>query len=128
MKNRILLILWAGLFVLCAGLGFVKEPGAQWVLTAFSLAFFVPPMMLLRRGDAKMVKLVRCLSFASLVISLLMIILNVMAATASQTAGKVMYALLVVLSTPMVCSGFWALSLFGWACLWILAMQKNKKK
>ena len=33
--------------------------------------------------------------------------------------GDILHGLLVVVSSPMICSGHWAMSLFFWACLLI---------
>ena len=35
---------------------------------------------------------------------------------------------LVVVSTPMVASGYWVLSLFLWACLLMVSLKKCQKK
>ena len=53
MNKNTLFVMWGGLFVLCAGLGFVPQPEG-WVrpaLTALSLVFFLPPFFLLRGGS-----------------------------------------------------------------------------
>lgn len=128
MTDRNLKITWAGLYVLCAGLGFVPNPGAPWVLTLFSLAFFLPPALLLYRGTPGNIRLVRWASIASLCLTLLMIVLNVLAVRASRAAGEVLHALLVVLTAPMVCSQLWALSIFCWACLLVVSLQQEKRK
>ena len=53
MSKKTLLALWGGLFILCAGLGFIPgfsrnvSAGAQAVLTVLSVAFFAPPAYLL---------------------------------------------------------------------------------
>ena len=48
MKKKSLFALWGGLFLLCAGLGFIPEPAGavRWVLTGGSILFFLPPAML----------------------------------------------------------------------------------
>ena len=49
----LLFALWGGLFILCAGLGFIPgfsrnvSAGAQAVLTVLSVAFFAPPACLI---------------------------------------------------------------------------------
>ena len=40
--------------------------------------------------------------------------------------GK-MFGVLIVVSSPMVCSGYWALSLFLWACLLMVSHSLVKK-
>ena len=77
MKTKHLYYIWAVMFVLCAVLGFVRDArGASgWGYTAVSLAFFLPPAALLYRarrvGDSRTVRMLRCLSAASLGLSLL---------------------------------------------------------
>ena len=48
MKKSFLLALWGGMFILCAGLGFVPDPTGAWrvLLTLLAVAFFVPPALL----------------------------------------------------------------------------------
>lgn len=123
MTDRNLLYIWAGAYALCAGLGFVSNPGAGWVLTVLSLLFFVPPSVLLYRGGKKTVRLVRNICIISLSVTVLMIVLNMLAVTASDAAGKVLYWLLILLTAPMVCSQAWVVSLFCWACLLMAALR-----
>ena len=49
MKQRTVYALWAVLFIVCAGLGFIPAPeeNLQILLTVFSALFFVPPALLL---------------------------------------------------------------------------------
>jgi hypothetical protein len=42
--------------------------------------------------------------------------------------GDVVYAIMAVVSVPMLCSRVWGLSLFCWACLMICAMKKLRKR
>ena len=52
MSNKMLYLLWAGLFVLCAGLGFVpqSEGFGTVVLVLLAVAFFLPGFTLLYRA------------------------------------------------------------------------------
>ena len=52
MKKSTLYLLWAGLFIICAGLGFIPEPVGfpRFLLTALSIGFFVPPALLLHQA------------------------------------------------------------------------------
>ena len=65
MNKKTLYILWAVLFILCAGLGFIPQPeGAVSVLlTVLSVVFFVPPAWLLydaaRTADKAAAALIR---------------------------------------------------------------------
>ena len=131
MKQKVLFVLWGGLFGLCAGLGFVPEPTGVlgWLLTGLSVVFFLPPAVLLyrakREGDTHTRLLIRNLSLGSLGLTLVLLVANFLGAFGSEFLGSVLYCLLVILSSPMICSGYWALSLFGWACLLAASMKKN---
>lgn len=129
MQKRQLYFCWAGLFILTALLGFITEPNGfvKALLVLCALAFFVPPAVLLKQGDVQDVRLVRNLSIASLVTTAVMLVLNVMSVLASEAVGTGLYALLVLLSAPMVCSQYWALSLFLWACLLMVSLKMLKK-
>lgn len=133
MDRKYLLALWGVLFVSCAGLGFVPEPeGALKVLlTALGLVFFAPPVLLLRRAKANRERsvalLVRNLAAASLGLTLLALIANVLSVLGSAALGNVLNVVLAIVSTPMFCSQVWVLSLFCWAFLMIAANQLLKK-
>lgn len=129
MKSRFLYALWGALFILCAGLGFIPEPAGIWklLLTAVSILFFLPPAVLVfsarREGNRAGLLLVRNLSIASLSLSVLLIIANFLTAFRPTLLGDILYGLLVVVSSPMICSGHWAMSLFFWACLLIASLK-----
>ena len=126
--------LWAGLFIFCAGLGFIPEPAgfAKFCLVLLSLGFFVPPALLLRQaekgGDTLTIRTVRNLSFASLSLTVFLILANFMSLMAPENLGNMLYVLLVIVSAPMICSQYWVLSLFGWACLMIWAHSLLRKR
>ena len=63
----------------------------------------------------------------SLGLTLLALVLNVLSAMGTVTMGNVLFAVLIVVSSPMVCSGYWALSLFLWACLLIVSHSLLRK-
>ncbi len=130
MTNRTLYALWGCLFILCAGLGFVPETNV--FLTLLSLLFFLPPAALLYRagktGDANTVKLVRNLSALSLGLTLALLVGNFAAALAPEALGTAVYALLTVVSAPMICSGHWAMSLFLWAFLLMGSLNLLKRQ
>jgi len=128
MNKKVLYILWGVLFILCAGLGFIPAPeGAlRMVLTALSILFFLPPALLLYRADRNTALLVRNLSLLSLGITLVTLILNFVLAVGSETLGNILHYILVVVSAPMVSSGYWVLSLFLWACLLMASLKKCK--
>ena len=129
MKKNTLYIIWAVLFAVCAGLGFLFDPseGMKALMVMLSAAFFVVPAWLLWKGNRKDALIVRNLSMASLALTVVMLIVNLLSVQSGQLAGDVMYAILVVVTAPMVCSQYWALSLFCWACLMICGIKKMKK-
>ena len=129
MNYRFLYALWGALFILCAGLGFIPEPAGavKVLLTALSILFFLPPAALLWKArqakDRAALSLVRGLSIASLSLSVGLIIANFLTAFRSELLGDILYGVLVVVSSPMICSGHWAMSLFFWACLLIASLK-----
>ena len=129
MNKKLLYMLWAGLFVLCAGLGFIPEPEGPFkiALSIISLVFFVPPAWLLYRGDMSDAKLVCNLSALSLGLTLILLILNFLTALQSDFLGQVLHYTLVIVSSPMICSGHWAMSLFLWACLLIASRKQTRR-
>ena len=71
--------------------------------------------------------LVRNLSVLSLGVTLVTLILNFVLAVSSETLGNLLHYVLTIVSAPMMCSGYWVLSLFLWACL-LMASLKGLKK
>lgn len=126
--------LWGGLFILCAGLGFIPEPTGllRGLLVILSIGFFVPPAILLyqaaREGDRHVIRLIRNLSAASLLLTLVSLVVNFMSLMASEALGNFLYVVLVIVSTPMVCGQYWILSMFLWACLLMVSLSQLKKK
>lgn len=121
---------WAGIYFLCAGLSFIPEPAGflKFLMIALSLSFFIPPACLLYRakqeGDNFTVKLVRNLSLASLSLTVLVLIVNLLTFMAPEAVGNFLYVLLVLVSVPMVCGQYWVLGLFCWACLLMVSLKK----
>ena len=132
MKPKNLFALWGGLFVLCAALGFVNTASTalQVLMTVLSIAFFLPGALLLRlskeTGNREIALLVRNLSAASLILTAVLMIANFLSALAPKLLGDILHSMLIVVSAPMICSGYWALSLFLWACLMIYAIKLLK--
>lgn len=128
MDKRTLYVIWSMLFALCALLGFIPEPGGflRVLLTLLSMGFFVPPALLLWKGSKSEAALIQNLSVTSLALSLALILVNFLSVALSETLGTVLYAVLVIVSTPMICSGYWVLSLFCWAFLMVWARKKLK--
>ena len=134
MNKKTLFALWGGLFLLCAGLGFIPEADGllKALMVIFSVAFFVPPFVLLRRsersGDRDTIQLIRNLSAMSLIATVALLIINFLSVLGSETLGNILYYVLVIVSSPMVCGQYWVVSLFLWACLMITAATMLKKK
>lgn len=133
-ENTRYYIAWAGLYVLCAALSFIPEPqGAlNGLLLMLSLGFFVPPALLLYRSVQakrwKTVHLLGYLSGASLVLTFLLLLLNFLSFGATETAGNMVYWLLILVSVPMICSRVWVLSLFLWALMLMVCLKYRKNR
>lgn len=134
MHKKALYALWGILFILCAGLGFIPEPEGflKGLMTALAVVFFLPGALLLGRAkkekDLQTVALIRNLSAASLGLTLLALVGNFLSFTASEAVGDGLYAVLVIVSSPMVCGGYWLLSLFLWACLLVVSIDARRKR
>ena len=134
MKQKALFVLWGGLFILCAGLGFIPQPEGflRGAMTAAALGFFLVGWLTLYRadktGDRDSLLLVRNLSLLSLGLTLLLLVFSFLTLNVSQWMGDLVHVILVIVSSPMICSGYWALSMFLWACLLLTARSYLKKK
>ena len=130
MNKKTIFTLWGVLFILCAGFGFVPAPAGamKGLMTTLSVLFFLPPVWLLYRADRETALLIRNLSLLSLGITLVTLILNFVLAVSSEFLGNVLHYILVIVSAPMICSGYWVLSLFLWACLLMVSLKKTGKK
>jgi hypothetical protein len=133
MKNKILYLIWGGLFILCALLGFIPEPEGflSVVLLITALLFFVPGGLLLynayRNKDLSTMAVIRTLSLVSLITTLIFLVLNFLSVEAGEAAGNLLYGFLIIFSTPMVCSQNWLISLFLWACLLMASISLGKQ-
>ena len=132
MNKKTLFILWAVLFIVCAGLGFIPEPAGMLkiFLFLFSLVFFLPPALLLylsiRSQDSYSLKLIRNLSALSLISTLILMVLNIASVQWSAAAGNILHSVLTIVSSPMLCCGNWFLSMFLWACLLMVTLKELK--
>ena len=132
MRNKTLYLIWGGLFIFCGLLGFIPEPAGlvKALMVLSSVVFFVPGGLLLysgkKEGDFRTIGIVRNLSLISLGVTLLLLVLNFLSGHASNAVGDFLYGLLVFLSSPMICSQYWFLSLFLWACLLMGSLKKLK--
>lgn len=124
--------LWGGFFILCAGLGFIPEPAGvlKGLLIVFSIAFFLPPAVLLynaaKEKDRMTITLIRNLSLASLLLTIAAIVANFLSLMAPQALGNILYVILIIVSSPMMCAQYWVLSLFLWACLLMVSLTLGK--
>lgn len=126
MSNKALYILWAGLYILCAALGFIPSPEgiAANAMTLLSIAFFIPGAVLLYRGQRIPVRVISIVSLAATVIAL---ILNIWSVYLEKIDGQILYTLLGLVSAPMFSARIWLLSLFLWACLLVASIFWKKK-
>jgi len=129
MKRKAIYVLWAVLFILCAAFGFIPEPEGLTAnaLTLLSVAFFIPPVLLLFRAEKHNILLIRNLSALSLGLTLVLLIANFLTAFSSETLGSILHYVLIIVSCPMICSGHWALSLFLWACLLTASLRQLRR-
>ena len=136
MKNKQLYLYWLYLYILCAALGFIpaeRSPLVTALLALLSVAFFIPPALLLHRsfqqGNPRHPRFIAIASGVSLALTTLLFIANTLTVLAPQDVllGNILNALLVVLSAPMLCAPFSILGLFGWACLLVTAIRCLKK-
>ena len=133
-KIKKLWIIWASAYVICTVCAFF--PVATGALTGLflllSLGFFVPPGFLIYEAvqskRPKTLRMIRNLSIISLSLTLVTILLNFVAFEASRAWGLVLYWLLILVSTPMICSQVWVIGLFGWAMLLFTCLTYLKKK
>ncbi len=134
MKKRSLYTYWGICFILCAGLGFIPNPAGlvKAVMVLLSLLFFLPGALVLyggiRREDRAAVSRIRTLSAVSLLATLLTLVANLLVTRAPTLVGDLFYALLVIVSTPMVCGQYWIVSLFLWSCLLVASILWMPKK
>lgn len=134
MKKSYLYAAWLILYILCTILSSIQpeSTGLSVFMTMLSLCFFVPGGLLLHRalkeGDRKEVLRLRLISGLSLGLTFLLIVLNFLSLGMSEAMGNFLYALLIIVSCPMVCSQYWVLSLFLWACLLTVTVLYAPKK
>ena len=134
MSNKTLYYIWGGLFIFCGLLGFIPQPEGivKVLMVVASLVFFVPGGLLLyvgkKEGNYGTIAVVRNLAIISLAVTLFLLVMNFLSGKASAAMGDFLYGLLVMLSAPMVCSQYWFLPLFLWACLLMTAISFREKK
>ena len=132
MKKVFLYWLWGFFYLLCAFISNVQSPtgGQRVALVILSLSFFIPPLLLLtdarKKEDKKTLFVLRLISILSLSLTLVALIVNIAAVNASETLSVVLHQVLIFASVPMICCGYYALSMFLWACLLFATLPKKK--
>ena len=125
-NNGFLKAFWIGMFLVCAILGFTPNPqgGNKVLMILLSAVFFLQPAILvwlgIRHRDRKTLRLVRNVSILSLSVTLVTLVANMFSVLGSELLGDILYYILIVVSSPMVCMQYWVASLAAWAVLlWI---------
>lgn len=128
MKKSTLYALWGIFYIICAGLGFIPEPSGavRFCLICLSVLFFVPPALLLHGTDRKTTRRIRLIAAASLILTVAVMLASITTAMRSEQLGNAMHILLGLVSAPMFCSTYWALSLFLWAALFFASLGKKR--
>ena len=125
LSYKTLYIAWAVMFVLTAALGFAfpeMENGWGRVgLALIAVLFFLPPGMVLDQAKAAghrfHVRLVGFLALGSLLLTVVLLALTLISFIWSDALANALYAALVIVSSPMICSNCYAISLFLWGTL-----------
>lgn len=133
MKEKILYAVWACFYILCVGLGFIPDPEGlgKVLLVMISVLFFVPGFLLLQdametRSPKQLLRL-RLVCAASLTLTFVLLVVSFLTARSGAAMGSLVHELLALVSAPMLCSQYWALSLFLWACLFMSTIVKRPK-
>ena len=133
MNTKKIWLSWLYLYILCAVLGFIPAPTGvmKAILIVLGIGFFVPPIMLIRwaevRDNFTTLRRVRLISAIALPVSVGLVMLNMASALMSRVAGDVLYAVLVIVASPLVCGQVWVLTFFGWAYVLIRSAVALKK-
>lgn len=133
MKNSFLFYIWAILYALCALFGLTPLQGTfgSVLMTLLSLLFFLPGSILTYRGiqqkNRKLLRTIRIISLSSLLLTLIFLVVSFFTVLSSEAVGMTVHILLTLFSAPMICSGYWILSIFLWACLFMSSFLKKKR-
>ena len=125
LSYKTLYIAWAVMFALTAVLGFLfpeaQNGWAKFGLGMIAVLFFLPPWAIVVKAKKENVRfhsrLVGILAAVSLAWTLALLVLNLLSVTWSEATGNALYAALVIVSSPMVCSNLYVLPLFLWGTL-----------
>lgn len=138
--NQFLSYVWAGMYLLCIGLG--KLPNVEGLgkaaLVVVAVLFFLPPGLLLYNGlrfqNKTLVKRIRRLCILSLslttlcLVAFFVIYILFAAQLVAPIAVNIIYYVLLVVSSPLFCGQYFFLSLFLWALLLFATFIKTPKK
>ena len=129
MKNRKFVIAWIVLYVACVAL---SAFGTAGVFSGFvGVAFFVPPAVLLVRGiqdgNKKLVRTVRYLAIASLVLTTLALGGVILTTKSSELLQKLAEVALMLLGAPLLCFRAMVVSIFLWATLLFSSFIRKKQ-
>ena len=126
---------WGIMYIVSVALSLIQNATGvvKLALLIFSVMFFVPGFLLLynniRSGNRKGVLLIRFISLASLVLTLVcLVVFFLFAGYGNEAAVNVTYEVLAIVSAPMLCSQYWVVSLFLWACLLFSTFFKKQAK
>ena len=133
LSYRTLYLLWAGLFVLTAVLGFlfpnVTEPTERLPLQLATGAFFVPPWAIMTKANVeqvdKHIKIVRNLALSSVIATCVLLSMNILCIGMGDAVGNALNAALTIVSAPLVCSNFYVMPLFLWGTLLMGAFSRH---
>ena len=133
LSYKTLYIAWAMLFALTAVLGFLfpaaEGAPARIALLLTAAVFFLPPWLSLRKGRLEGRRfhawLIGFLAMASIVLTVVLLVLNLMSPLWEERVGIALNAALVIVSTPMVASNFYVLPLFLWGMLLAAAFKRK---
>ena len=125
LSYKTLYIAWAVMFVLTTALGFafpeVENGWARFGLGLVAVLFFLPPWLVLSQAKAEghrfHVRLVGFLALGSLLLTVVLLALTLISFIWSDALANALYAALVIVSSPMICSNLYAISLFLWGTL-----------
>lgn len=133
MNTKKIWLSWLYLYILCAVLGFIPAPTGvmKAILILLGTGFFVPPIILIRWAEVRdqftTLRRLRLISIIALSVSVALVMLNMASALMTPVAGDVLYAILVIVASPLVCGQVWVLTFFGWAYVLIRSTVALKK-
>ena len=91
----------------------------------------MPPALLVWKsghgGREKDRRIVRLLAIGSLVLTTALMLAIIVTVPCGEAVGDTLHVVLAIVSAPMVCSNYYALSLFLWACLLFATFRSRKR-